>query len=662
MLKEIGLEKVTVKSEFWNYYIRNIKEKSIPFQYKVLDNDASVKIENENKIGTFDDERSNALENLRIAAGISEGERYGTIFQDSDVYKWLEAVAYSLYTAPDKELQALAESLVDLIEKAQDEDGYIDTYFQVQEPKLRYRMIYYSHEMYCMGHLLEAAVAYHQVTGNQKILKVADKILDNLDQNFGYEDGKIKGADGHQEVEIGLLKYYELTGSKKALSLVEFLLDIRGQDPDFYKKELERNEREGLPIKYSKVPSDLYYMQAYAQPKNQRTAQGHAVRMLYMAAAMARLVVHNQDREIYEACKAIWRNIVDRKLYVTAGVGSTVHGEAFSGDYDLPNDTMYCETCASIALVYFAYEMYKFEPKVEYIDVIERALYNGILSGASIDGTHFFYVNPTEVHGAICDTNPGQGHVLYNRPQWYSCACCPPNFARTIGSVQRYFYTVDEAAQVVYGNLFAASEITCFDDQLSIVQQTSFPKQNEVSYEVKGNGKEYELRIRIPYWASNVKLELNQKVIHVPAEDGYVSFKREWQEDRLTLTFDTAVMSIRANARVIADANRLTVQKGPFVYCAEGVDNPYPLTAYRISAAAVKAAKTIGTTKDLSAVKELGIKALRIPAKVEEGGEGALYQFDTTVTFKEEELTLIPYYAWANRGTKDMMVWFHQYS
>ena len=347
MLRELPLNQVKMTGKFWDNYVELIKYATIPFQYKVLNDDVD-------DIEYLRDKKSYALENLRIAAGLSQGEHHGMSFQDSDVYKWLDAVGCSLQVKPDKELQETADKVVDLIAAAQQADGYIDTYFQLKEPRLKYRMMYLGHELYCMGHLLEACVEYYKATGNQKVLEIARKVVDQVDSKFGYEEGKIHGSDGHPVIELGLLKYYELTGDEKALRMCEFHIDIRGKDPDFYNKEMQRNIEDNLPIDMVDVADKTEYLCAYTQPKNQREVKGHAVRMLYLCAGMARLAYHNHDKEVYEACLALWDNVANKKMYITGGVGSTGIGEAFTGNYDLPNESMYCETCASIALVFFA--------------------------------------------------------------------------------------------------------------------------------------------------------------------------------------------------------------------------------------------------------------------------------------------------------------------
>src|SRR5699024_7448406 len=349
---------------------------------------------------------------------------------DSDVYKWIESVAYSLMDQPNDEMEAITYEVIKLIGQTQEDDCYLNTFFQIKAPQLKYRQLYFSHELYCSGHLIEAAIAYDIATGKDQLLNIAIKNANHILKHFGPEDGKIHGACGHQEIELALVKLFEYTDNKDYLDLANYFIEIRGEDPDFYNNEISSNINEGLSSENPRV--DLTYLQAYIQPKSQEEAKGHAVRMLYMLIGMAKIGQHNKDSSVIEACNRLWEDITHKKMYVTGAVGGTVHGEAFIGQYDLPNDTMYCETCASVALVNFALEMFKITQNAEYLSVLERGLYNTVLAGASVDGKHFFYVNPLEVNPTSIKNTPDKGHVKPTRPEWLGCACCPPNYARTV--------------------------------------------------------------------------------------------------------------------------------------------------------------------------------------------------------------------------------------
>lgn len=643
MIKEIPLHSVKIQDKFWSNYQKLVTEKVIPYQYEVLNDSIDVDVQAERLDDSLPTGKSHALENFRITAGESKGEHFGWIFQDSDVYKWLESVGYSLINHPDTSLEALADEVIELISKAQAEDGYLDTYFQLKSPELKYRMLHFSHELYCAGHLIEAAIAYDQGTGKTSLLEVAKKVVANIEVNFGYEEGKINGADGHQEIELALVRLAEHTGDISYLELADFFIDVRGLDTEFYQKQVDENIEANLDSHQYKINTS--YLQANAQPKNQRIAQGHAVRMLYMTTGMAKIAQHTGNKELIEACESIWEDITKRKMYVTAGVGSTVHGEAFVGAYDLPNDTMYCETCASIALVYFAHEMFKINLKKEYIDVLERALYNGVLSGASIDGTHFFYVNPLEVHPDSCQRNPCKGHVKTTRPDWFGCACCPPNFARLVGSLQKYVYLEQE--NNIFVNLFMISELIL--EGLEIKQETNFPYSNEVTIEAKGNQK--KLYIRKPEWMTEASIE-TESLVTETSEYFIVDVNGEVM---IKLSFEQPILTIRSNPKVWSNSNLIAIQKGPFVYCGEGIDNENDLFSYRLSFEEVKQAKSSVTNALLEETLTLKVPARKIVNWQEE----ALYQFVEAKEISEDSiLTLIPYHLWGNRGINEMRVWF----
>lgn len=349
------------------------------------------------------------------------------VFQDSDVYKWLEEAAYALAYHPDPELKALCDRTVDLIARAQQSDGYLDTPYQIKSgvwaDRPRFSLIQQSHEMYVMGHYIEAAVAYHQVTGNEQALEVAKKMADCLDANFGPEEGKIHGADGHPEIELALAKLYEETGEKRYLTLSQYLIDVRGQDPQFYAKQLKAMNGDNIfhDLGFYKPT----YFQAAEPVRDQQTADGHAVRVGYLCTGVAHVGRLLGDQGLIDTAKRFWKNIVTRRMYVTGAIGSTHVGESFTYDYDLPNDTMYGETCASVAMSMFAQQMLDLEPKGEYADVLEKELFNGSIAGISLDGKQYYYVNALETTPDGLD-NPDRHHVLSHRVDWFGCACCRP--------------------------------------------------------------------------------------------------------------------------------------------------------------------------------------------------------------------------------------------
>lgn len=639
-MKEFALNKIQLKDEFWQGYKELVRKETIPYQYQVLNDEIDVDVQAEREDPNLPAGKSHALANFRIAAGQMEGEHFGWFFQDSDVYKWIESAGYSLLNTSDPQLEKTVDEVIDLVAAAQEADGYLNTFFQLTRPKLKYRQLYFSHELYCAGHLVEAAIAYDQATGKDKLLTVVEKNIANICTHFGREPGKIQGADGHQEIELALVRLYEYTGKQTYLTLADFFLEVRGEDPAFYEKEILKNQADGLSDETPRV--DLTYLQAYDQPKKQHEAKGHAVRMLYMASGMAKVAQHTQDQALRGACEAIWEDIACKKMYVTGGVGSTVHGEAFVGPYDLPNDTMYCETCAAIALVQFSFELFKLTNEPKYLATMERALYNSVLSGAAIDGKHFFYVNPLEVNPQRDQENPDKGHVKAQRPDWLGCACCPPNFARMVASLQRLVYTCDQ--EKLYVNLFVASRLE-EPDQFTFEQTGGFPFTEDLTIRYQGIPK--TLIIHKPNGLSKFQIdsehewqETNEAIIFEAVENVTANIR-----------FEQPLQILRANPQVIQAINQVALQRGPFVYCIEEADNGQALWRCRIDPQALEATFAKEDTL-LPTTLRLAIKGYQS----EEWSGTTLYE-ERAETVIPRTWQLIPYHLWGNRGIGEMRVW-----
>jgi DUF1680 family protein len=634
-INKIDLKNIHIDDNFWLKRQNLITDVVIPYQEAILDD----KVEGV--------EKSHAFANFRIAAGLADGEFYGMVFQDSDVAKWLEAAAYSLCIKPDEDLEKRADNIIDIIEKAQQPDGYLNTYFTIKEPEKRWTNLHECHELYCAGHMMEAAAAYYEATGKDKLLRVMERMADHIENRFLAE--KREGIPGHQEVEIGLMRMYYVTGENKYLRLAQHFIDERGKNPQFF---IEETRKRGWKHEIMD-PYNMKYNQSFAPVRNQKTAEGHSVRAVYMYTAMADLAGVTGDEELLKACEAIWENCVNKRMYITGGIGSNAEGEAFTIDYDLPNDSVYAETCASVGLIFWAEKMLGITGDGQYADIMERALYNGALSGMQLDGKRFFYVNPLEVNPGVSGELFGYKHVLPQRPGWYQCACCPPNVARLIASLGTYIWREEKG--IIYSDLHIGG--TAELENATIRTVSEFPWNGAVSYEIvpKGGKKEFTFALRIPSYAEGYKLSLNGRDITAQYEEnkGYCFISREWNvSDKLSFTFDMKIRKVHTNTAVRSNIGCAALQRGPLVYCFEGADNGERLQELHILKKGVLKAE--GYQKDLlGGIVPIKAQGSRIYAN------GELY-FEGEFGRKEEMLTAIPYYAWGNRGLNQMRVWIHE--
>lgn len=648
--------KISIQDEFWKNYRNLVRREMIPYQWKVLNDEIDIIIERERNDDTIPNEKSHAIENFKIAAGLKEGHHYGWVFQDSDVYKWLEAVAYSLHECMDEGLKELADGVVELISQAQEADGYLGTYFTIEEPDRKLKRLGESHELYCAGHFMEAAAAYYEVTGNRTVIETACRLADYIEQHFGEEAGKIQGYDGHEEIEIGLTRLYRVTGKQKYLDLSKYFLMIRGTDRNFFKRQNEKDA--GAPLIYGLEKFPDSYLQNHKPLLEQDSAEGHAVRLVYLCTAMADVAALTRDERLLVACKRIWRNIVDKRMYITGGIGSTVLGESFTLDYDLPNDTMYCETCASVGLIFFARRLLENEWNGEYGDVMERALYNTALAGMALDGKHFFYVNPLEVVPENSKKDPTKSHVKSLRPQWLGCACCPPNLARLLASLEQYVYIQKD--DMILTNLFmnCQGEFTVAGKNIRIEQKTEYPWEGRIQFHVTcQEEQEFTLAIRLPGWAEDYQFLINGKCSQTVPEQGILYIRKRFCHDVIELCLDMSVEMWDAHTAVRADVGKVAVSRGPMIYCMEEADNGKNLHLLSIRR---DAKYSYEFQNDLLG----GVGVIRLEGYGQEAQsekQSCLYQkHKGHPECKERELILIPYYAWANRGENEMQVWIRQ--
>ena len=617
-----------------------VRQVVLPYQYDIL-NDRLPGVE-----------KSHAIENLRQAARKMAGEQvppesfYGMVFQDSDVAKWMEAAAYALAAGPDQELEARLEETIDLLEQGQHEDGYLNSYFTVKAPGKEWTDLQEAHELYCAGHLMEAAVAYFEATGRDRFLKIMERNADCIYRHFTEECPR--GFSGHPEVELALLKLYRATGNETYKELCAHFIDVRGQSPNYF---VEERKTRGWHVWDQGDPNgiDTDYTQSTKPVREQKDAVGHAVRAVYLYTAMADLARESGDPTLKTACETLWKSITEKRMYVTGGIGSTVLGEAFTVDYDLPGDTAYAETCASIGLIFFARRMLELDPKGQYGDVMERALYNTVLAGMAQDGRRFFYVNPLEVVPDISGEAATQRHALPQRPQWYACACCPPNVSRLLTSIGSYAYTAGENA--LFAHLYLEGTV---DSGLgwSLTCETGYPHGGEVRYTYHGPERETTLALRIPGWSRRTSLQVNGQEADLSAltKEGYAYLNRAFREgDQITLTLDMAPQWVTASAKVPALSNRAAVQRGPLVYCAEGVDNGGQVLGLSF-------AREGALTQEPFDPELLGGVAPVTAQGWRQREPGALYAYGMAQQ-EPAQIRLVPYYAWGNRGLTQMRVW-----
>ncbi len=660
---------------FWTRYEHLIKETVIPYQEKALRDEIP------------DADKSHAIANFQAATdylktGVKPTDFYGMVFQDSDVAKWLEAVAYTLILFPDAELEARADEIISLIGSAQQKDGYLNTYFTLNDDKAHFSNLHEAHELYCAGHMMEAAVAYFESTGKRSLLDIMLRMTDCIYRHFIVDQAE--GYPGHPEVELALMRMYHATGDQKCLKLAEHFINVRGVDPHFYEKERAKIDW----TVWNNDPTNYEYEQNYAPVREQDRATGHSVRAVYLYTGMAALAQETKDASLLNACKRLWNSITEKQMYVTGGIGSTCLGEAFTTAYHLPNDTAYAETCASIGLIFFARKMLALDPDSQYANVMERALYNCVLAGMQLNGTRFFYVNPLEAEPGVSGVAPTHKHTLPERPQWFGCACCPPNIARLLPSIAEYAWS--ETADTLYSHLYLAGDLKLEQKNTLIHVTSEYPYEGKVKYQVEPltDSAEFTLAIRIPDWSRHTDITLNgisifkdnclcnagspdassasanstgsadsvcsadsvNSAYTVEYNKGYLYIHRTFiKGDVIELSMDMAPYRIYANTAVSADSGRVAFARGPLVYCAEGIDNDSDV--FSLSADSEASIKVL----PYDASKLCGI----VPMEV---GGCQMKSADTLYSQSRPEKTpysihLIPYYTWCNRGLNQMRVW-----
>jgi len=638
-IKSLPLGNVTITDSFWSGYTRLVREVIIPYQWEAL---------NDRVEGA---EQSFCLRNFRIAAGLEQGEHHGAVFQDTDVAKWLEAVAYSIETHPDPQLESAADGVIELIAGAQWEDGYINTYFTLIAPERRWKNLTEGHELYTAGHLIEAAVAYYHATGKRRFLDVMVRFADLICDVFGEGEGQIHGYPGHQEIELALVKLYRVTGERRYLDTAKYFIDRRGHKPNYFKEEIQRQDFKSI---FGELKDyDPAYSQSHLPVREQESAVGHAVRAMYMYCAMADIAWEYREEELMRACAGLWKNITQKRMYITGSVGSSAFLERFTTDYDLPNDFNYSETCASIGLALFGLRMARMNRDASYMDVVESALYNTILSGISSSGMEFFYVNPLEVWPASCMEHTSRQHVKPVRQKWFGCACCPPNITRTLASLGQYIYGADD--RTLYIDLFIAgsAKLELEGQPVTVLLETEFPwKPGFKAHMSLEGGSPVGLALRIPAWAEDYTIRLNgQAVADYRVEKGYAMLEIQAGESTVEVDFSMDAKLVYSHPAVRANVNRMAIVRGPMVYCLEEEDNGDRLCDILVEEGAQLEEQY--EPQLLGGIMTVTAPAYRI---ADDGWEGKLY---ASIPMQLEPVVLkaVPYCCWGNRRPGEMLVW-----
>ncbi|WP_159588612.1 glycoside hydrolase family 127 protein [Chelativorans xinjiangense] len=560
------------------------------------------------------------------------------IFWDSDVGKWIEVASYALAHKRDAEIEARIDAIVEDLAKAQLPDGYLNCWYIQRELENRWTNLRDNHELYNAGHLLEGAIAYYQATGRRRFLDIMERYLDHIADVFGTGPGQKRGYPGHPEIELALVKLYHLTGDKRRLDLAAYFINERGAEPNYFDVEAEaRGDNHYWAGTHE-------YSQSHKPVREQDKAVGHAVRAMYLYTAMADLAAELDDAALKKACERLWEDITTKRMYVTAGVGPSAHNEGFTKDYDLPNDTAYAETCASVALILWAQRMLNLDLEGKYADTLELALFNGALTGLSRDGEHYFYDNPLESDGS------------HTRWTWHPCPCCTMNASRLIASVSGYFYATSADSLIVH--LYGGTETTLdvAGTRVGVVEESGYPWSGAVSITLAPEAEaEFGVKLRIPGWARGARAKVNGEAVDVATNtvNGYLDIRRRWAKgDRVELDLPMQPERIYANPQVTADFGRVALKRGPLVYCLEHADNPgIPVRQTRLPRGAeVRAA----AREDLFD----GVTLLTAEGKAIDGSDwhGTLYRTDPPDEWPAT-LTAIPYFLWNNRGPGPMQVW-----
>ena len=622
--------KVNFSGGFWGSWSETVRTVTVPTQHMRLDEERFLEVLD------FDQPPGELARPIQ-PSGLSMQH-----FFDSDFGKWIEAASYTLKANPNPALEAKIDDIVDKLARGQMQDGYLNSWFIRREPDKRWTNLRDLHEMYSMGHLLEGAVAYFEATGKRRFLDVMIKAVDHIDATFGSEPGKLRGYDAHEEIELALVELYRVTKDPKHLKLASYFVEERGQQPSYYDEEALRRGQDPASYHYG---HSYQYSQAHQPVREQEQVVGHAVRAMYLFSAMADLAAETSDLTLLAACDRLFDNLTGRQLYVTGGLGPSGANEGFTREYDLPNENAYAETCAAVALAFWGHRMAQIDLDSRFTDHVELAIYNGALSGIARDGEHYFYENVLESHGQ------------HRRWKWHYCPCCPTNIARLIASLGGYFYTTrpDELAVHLYGANTAEAQIG--GQTVRIAQQTAYPWDGDIALSIDPTTPlRFTLRLRVPGWCRKATVAVNGAPVDpASAEKGYLAITRQWTAgDVVRLGFDMPVERLYAHPEVSEDAGRVTLKRGPVVYCVEEADIGF-------------APQRLGMPADAEIAHaydpDLLGGAVRLTAEAsrsdDRGWTGQLYR-NQRPALEAATLRAIPYHLWANREAGGMLVWLRE--
>ncbi len=601
-LRPVALNDVKLTDAFWTSRQDFIRTITLPAQFDSI-------------------EATGGLDNFRRVSGRKQGESsfYGWYFNDSDIYKWLEAASFIIASHPDPELERMMDICITEVEAAQRKDGYLDTYYELERHGERWTNPD-AHEMYVAGHLFQGAVAHFRATGSTRLLNVAKRFADHICTTFGpKEEGKRQWVDGHEEVKLGLIELYRATGEERYLKQAKYFTEARGYG-----------------LSRQKSPD---YSQDHKPIKEMDAIVGHAVRAVYYTSGVTDLYAEQGDEGYKQALETLWKNMTEKRMYVTGGIGSRYEGEAFGKDFELPNERAYTETCASIGSVMWNWRMLALEGDSRYTDLLEWTLYNAVLSGWSLDGRGYFYQNPLSDDGT------------HRRQTWFYCACCPPNIARLVASFAGYIYTVSD--NTVWVHLFADSELNTMlpsGTKIKLSQTSNYPWDGNIKIKIESSG-EFTLKVRIPNWCENASATINGKDTGAVAP-GYLELNLNWQAgDTVELNLPLEVKLLEAHPHATELNNHVAITKGPIVYCLEAADNPsFDLRDFVLTSSDI----TLESSSDLGGVTKLGLEG-EVQQKTFTGLYRPLEKAAYTTT--KTKATAIPYNVWANREAGRMQVW-----